>query len=149
MKFLKNLALFLLGGGAYVGVELLWRGRSHGSMFLAGGACFLLLGKLQKVKPRLPLFLRGFAGAGIITAVELFMGLLFNRRYAVWDYRDQLFNFHGQICLPFYFLWVPLSLCAMGIYHIMDRWLFADRQPGAPWRSRPFCKRPCRKSKDR
>lgn len=121
MKFIKNTLLFLLGGSAYVGVELLWRGRSHSSMFLAGGTCFLLLGKLQKTTPRLPLPIRGFAGAGIITMVELLAGLLVNRRYTVWDYRDQLMNFHGQICLPFYFLWVPLSMAAMELYGVLDK----------------------------
>ena len=121
MNFIKKAALFLVGGGSYVGVELLWRGRSHSSMFLAGGLCFLLLGGLQKAKPRMPLVLRGFAGAGIITMVELAAGLLFNREYAVWDYRDQPCNFHGQICLPFYFLWVPLSMGAMGFYEVLDK----------------------------
>lgn len=117
---MKKAAMFLVGGGSYVGVELLWRGRSHGSMFLAGGLCFLLLGELEKAKPRLPLALRGFTGAGIITMVELAMGLLCNREYTVWDYRDQPCNFHGQICLPFYFLWVPLSMGAMGLYKVLD-----------------------------
>ena len=121
MKFIKNTAFFLLGGSAYVGIELLWRGRSHSSMFLAGGACFLLLGKLQTAKPRLPLAVRGFAGAGIITMVELLTGLLVNRRYTVWDYRDQALNFYGQICLPFYFLWVPLSMAAMELYRVLDK----------------------------
>ena len=104
MKFIKNTALFLLGGGAYVGVELLWRGRSHSSMFLAGGACFLLLGKLQKHTPRLALGAKGFLGAGVVTAVELLTGLLVNRRHTVWDYRDMPLQFRGQICLPCYFL---------------------------------------------
>ena len=40
--------LFAVGGGAYVGLELLYRGRSHISMFAAGGACFLLLGKIRQ-----------------------------------------------------------------------------------------------------
>ncbi len=121
MGIVKKAVLFLAGGGSYVGIELLWRGRSHGSMFLAGGICFLLLGGLQKAKPRLPLGLRGFVGAGVITMVELGVGLLFNREYAVWDYRDQLLNYHGQICLPFYCLWVPLSLGAMALYQSIDK----------------------------
>ena len=149
LKIIKNAAQFLLGGGAYVGIELLWRGRSHASMFLAGGISYLLLGKLQKATPRLPLAIRGFAGAGVITMVELAAGLMFNRRYAVWDYRDQLLNFHGQICLPFYFLWVPLSLCAMGVYHVTDRWLTAGLGQGGSSAPRRPCKSPGRRSKDR
>lgn len=134
MKFIKKAAMFLFGGGSYVGIELLWRGRSHSSMFFAGGLCFLLLGRLDKARPRLPLGLRGFAGAGVVTMVELAMGLLVNRKYTVWDYRDQWLNFHGQICLPFYFLWVPLSLCAMSLYKVMDRWLSSGPSPRRSWR---------------
>ena len=82
MRVVKKLSLFALGGAAYVGLELLWRGRSHISMFLAGGGCFVLLGRLRKYT--LPLPVRAVAGAGVITAVELLTGLLFNRDYSVW-----------------------------------------------------------------
>ena len=110
MKFWKQAVLFYLGGCAYMGLELLWRGRSHYSMFLAGGICFLLLGKLNTVRPQLSLPLRCLAGAGIITMVELAAGLIFNRQFQVWDYRHAPFNFLGQICLPFTLLWIPVSL---------------------------------------
>ncbi len=121
MAKIKPFLFFITGGAAYVGLELLWRGRSHGSMFLAGGSCFLLLGKLSKVRPRLPLILRGVAGAGVITMVELLAGLMFNRTYRVWDYRNLPLNFHGQICLPFFLLWIPLSLVGMELYALLDR----------------------------
>ena len=121
MIFLYKIALFLLGGTGYVGLEHLWRGRSHISMFLAGGVCFLLLGKLEEIKPRLPLALRCLVGAGIITFVELAVGLLANRDYSVWDYRDVPFNFHGQICLPFSLLWLPVGLAAMVLYDTLDK----------------------------
>lgn len=116
MGFVNKTALFSLGGTAYVGLELLWRGRSHSSMFLAGGACFLLLGGLNRARPRLPLPARCVVGAGVITCVELLTGLLANRDYRVWDYRDMPFNFHGQICLPYTLLWIPVSLAAMLLY---------------------------------
>ena len=121
MKLRKPLLLFCTGGLAYVGLELLWRGRSHSSMFLAGGTCFLLLGKLSKIRPRLPLPLRGGMGALIITQVELLTGLLVNRNYNVWDYRQEPLNFYGQICLPFSLLWIPISLGAMYLYDRLDR----------------------------
>lgn len=114
MKMRRKLALFALGGGAYVGLELLWRGRSHVSMFGAGGLSFLLLGKLRK-EP-LPLPVRAAAGAGVITAVELGTGLLVNREHHVWDYRSLPGNIAGQICPAFTALWVPVSLGAMALY---------------------------------
>ena len=112
--------LFTAGGCGYMTLELLWRGWSHGSMFLAGGSCFLLLGKLNRVQPRLPLPFRALTGAGIITMVELLAGLLANRDYAVWDYRRVPANFHGQICLPFSLLWIPISIGAMFLYDTLD-----------------------------
>ena len=104
-----------------MGMELLWRGRSHGSMFLAGGLCFLLLGRLNSVQPRLPLIWRALAGAGIITMVEYAAGLVFNRNYTVWDYRAMPMNYHGHICLAFSLLWLPIATGAMTVYRYLDK----------------------------
>lgn len=120
MRFWKNCVLFYLGGGAYMLMEVGFRGWSHGSMFLAGGSCFLLLGSLEKASPRLPLGARMILGSVIITSVELLTGLLVNRQYQVWDYRGQPWNFHGQICLPFSALWVPVSLGAFALFQGLD-----------------------------
>ena len=122
MEILKKAALGCFGGGAYVGLELLWRGRSHISMFAAGGVCFLLLGQLCRVRGPLRLIL----GPAVITAVELATGLLVNRDYSVWDYRGSPGNFLGQICPAFTALWLPLSLIAMAVYPKLDRLLDKD-----------------------
>ena len=118
---LRTIPLFLLGGTGYVGLELIYRGRSHISMFLAGGVCFLLLGRLEKAAPRLPGLMRAVAGAGIITLVELTTGLLFNRDYRVWDYRGLPGNIGGQICPRFFLLWIPLAWFAGKVYRLADR----------------------------
>ena len=121
MGIFQNIAMFFMGGGGYVLLELLWRGRSHISMFVAGGVCFLLLGQLNRVKPRLPLMLRCILGAGIITFVELAAGLIANRDYQVWDYRRLPLNFHGQVCLLYSLLWIPVSLGALLLGQLLDR----------------------------
>ena len=121
MKIWKNCLLFYTGGATYLSLELLYRGRSHGSMFLAGGLCFLLIGHLNRVEPRLPLPLRALVGAMIVTMVELGAGMAVNRSYQVWDYRDQPLNFMGQICPVFTALWIPLSLAAALLFDRMDR----------------------------
>ena len=120
MKIWKNAVLFYVGGAAYLTLELLYRGRSHGSMFLAGGTCFLLIGRLNHVSPRLPLPARALAGALIVTMVEFGAGLLVNRGYGVWDYRDQPGNLMGQICPQFTALWIPLSLAAIFLYGLLE-----------------------------
>ena len=95
---------------------------------------FALLGKLNTVKPRLPLPFRGLAGAGVVTMVELLAGLIFNRNYRVWDYRELPMNYHGQICLRFFLLWIPISLLAMGLYTWFDRRM-PEKFPAGRWRS--------------
>lgn len=119
MKFRHKVGLFALGGSAYVGLELLWRRRSHVSMFAAGGISFLLLGKLRESD--LPPAAKPLAGAGMITLVELVTGLLVNRDYHVWDYRPLPGNFRGQICLPFSLLWIPVSMLGMGLYGLTEK----------------------------
>ena len=119
MGILRKIGLFFLGGAGYVGLEFLWRGRSHISMFAAGGLCFLLLGRLQR-RPVSPAA-KCVAGAGIITAVELAVGLAVNRQYQVWDYRQMPLNFLGQICLPFSLLWMPVSFGAMLLYRFLEQ----------------------------
>ena len=120
MSFPRKTILFTIGGGAYTGLELLWRGRTHGSMFLAGGASFLLLGKLGKHSSRLSLPTTALAATGIITSVEYAAGLLFNRNYHIWDYRELPLNYRGQVCLPYSLLWLPLGLFAMEFYKLLD-----------------------------
>ena len=119
MKWMKNNLLFLIGGGSYVGLEFLYRGRSHISMFAAGGICFLLLGKIGRCVRR-PFF-RAVSGMLTITSVEFLFGLLFNRNYTVWDYRHQPYNLLGQICPQFMLLWMPLSLAAIALHDRLDR----------------------------
>ena len=124
MKVLKKCILFYLGGTAYMTLEFIWRGRSHGSMFLLGGGCFLLLGQLYKRCRRLCLSAKMLLGAALVTALELLTGLLVNRSYRIWDYRDLPFQFLGQISLVFSLLWVPVSLGAMLLYDRAERILF-------------------------
>ena len=121
MELLKKSALFSLGGLAYCALELLWRGRTHFSMFLAGGTSLLLLGKLNRAEPKLPLFLRAVVGSGIITMVELAAGLLFNRDHRIWDYRDQWGNWLGQICPLFSLLWIGIAALGLLIYDPLEK----------------------------
>ena len=123
MTIWKRSLVFLTGGLAYVGIEMLWRGRSHGSMFAAGGLCLVLIGHLGEIEPKMRLPWRILAGTGIITMVELGMGLLANRSYSVWDYRGLPGNLWGQICPQFIVLWMPLSWLAILVYEKMKKLL--------------------------
>ena len=119
MKIARFLGNFALGGGVYVGLELLWRRRSHVSMFAAGGICFLLLVKIRQLT--LPPMAKPLVGAAAITGVELGTGLLVNRDHHVWDYSNVPLNYRGQICLPFSLLWIPISVLGMGLYGLFPK----------------------------
>ena len=50
-----QLVLFAMGGTAYLALEIAWRGTTHWTMFLAGGACLCALdalGRLPLPTPR-------------------------------------------------------------------------------------------------
>lgn len=119
MKILRKCALFGLGGGLYGLLEVLWRGRTHISMLLLGGGCFLMLGRLRRLS--VPVSVKTLLGAACITAAELVTGLLVNRDFTVWDYRRMPFQFLGQICLPYSLLWMPVSLLGMTLYGFLEK----------------------------
>lgn len=104
---------FLAGGVGYLSLELLYRGRTYGSMFFCGGMCVALIGLLNELAPALPLSVQMLLGACIITGVELAFGLVFNRGFAIWDYRALPHNFLGQICPQFFTCWLLLSPVAV------------------------------------
>ena len=54
-------------------------------------------------------------------AAPLAAGLIFNRDYAVWDYRGIPGNFCGQICPKFTLLWIPLAWGAGKLYRRLRR----------------------------
>ena len=135
MKIWKNMVIFYFGGMLYLGLELLWRGWSHGSMFILGGLCFLLIGLLDKVFPRMPVLAQMLAGTGIILAVDLYGGMSLNRwlGWAVWDYSRMPFNYLGQICLPFALLWFPVSGAAILAEDWLRKRLFGEPAPRYRW----------------
>ena len=104
---------FLIGGGLYCLLEIVWRGQSHWTMFIIGGLCFLILYQINdKLKNKCPMLLRCLAGATMITIVEFISGCIFNLRLSwnIWDYSDTPFNLLGQICLQYCLLWFLLTL---------------------------------------
>lgn len=111
MKLSIFLLAFFLGGTLYVLMELLWRGRSHVSMFCVGGLALLLLHGLF-LRFALPLFAQCLVGGLVITAIEFVAGAIVNvhLKLNVWDYSKMPLNLYGQVCLPFSLLWCLLTL---------------------------------------
>lgn len=111
MELLEFLWVWLLGGGGYCLLELLWRGRTHWTMFLAGGVCVLLM-YLIATRTAFPPWQKWIACAAAITAVEFTAGCIVNLRlgWDVWDYSALPLNLGGQICALYSFFWFLLSI---------------------------------------
>lgn len=106
-------AVFLLGGIGYGLIEIIFRGYTHWSMILTGGACFMTLCLINTRITNTGLIAQAFIGAVVITTYELLVGCIVNLwlKLDVWDYSDRAFSFYGQICPMFSFIWFLLALC--------------------------------------
>lgn len=115
--------MFLLGGRLYTWFEVLSRGRTHWSMFLLGGICFVVMGMLNEyaIPWHWCLLRQAIVSACIITVFEFLTGCIVNiwLGWDVWDYSDLPCNLFGQICIQFSALWILLSM--VGI--IFDDWI--------------------------
>ena len=131
-QILKLCILALIGGITYVLIELAWRGYSQISMFILGALCFVLLGGINEFLPwELGFVWQMLIGAGIVTILELIVGIVVNvwLGLEVWDYSNLPFNFMGQICLPFSFAWTLLSGVAIVVDDYLRYWLFGEEKP--------------------
>ncbi len=128
---LKLLMLFSFGGGIYTVIELMFRGRSHWSMFILGGICFLLVGGLNQLFPKLTLLAQMAISAIIITALEFVCGVIVNLWLSmnVWDYNSMPLNLLGQICPIFTVLWFFLSLVGIFTDDFLRVKLFGEEKP--------------------
>ena len=111
--YLKNvseyLVLWAVGGCIYYGIEVLFRGFSHISMFMLGGLCmqfFTWQGRLTEWQDALP---RQITRCTIfVVSMEFITGIIVNKWYhlAVWDYSDmplQLGADLPSLCAYFFF----------------------------------------------
>lgn len=118
----KYLTLWAVGGVLYIVLELAWRGRSHWTMFILGGLCFICLGLINEVLPwDMPLWQQILIGAGLITVLEFITGCLVNLwlGWDVWDYSNMPGNILGQVCPQYFVYWMPVSLAGI----VLDDWL--------------------------
>ena len=139
----KYLFLFGIGGLLYILIEIFWRGRSHWTMFILGGICFVFLGSINEVLPwEMPLWQQVVIGAAGITMLEFLTGCIVNLvlGWGVWDYSGMPGNFLGQICPQYFMLWLPVSLAGI----VLDDWIryrrYGEERPrynvGLTWDSR-------------
>lgn len=108
----NNGVLFVAGGIAYGILEVIWRGRTHWTMLVTGGACFVSLYNFYNRFKKLKLIPCCFFGSLIITGAEFICGCIVNIKYKlnVWDYSNCKYNLKGQVCMLYSFLWALLCI---------------------------------------
>ena len=107
-----NMIIFAAGAIGYAFFEIAFRGYTHWTMMLTGGACVLTIYYINQELQSRSLFVRALLGMLVILVYEFFVGLVVNLWFGweVWDYSDVRWNILGQVCPPFSVAWFALSL---------------------------------------
>jgi uncharacterized membrane protein len=129
--FIKYLMLLVIGGTAYYCIEIIARGFSHWTMFVVGGICFVLIGIINEITPKMPLIWQMILSAAIITVVEFISGCILNLwlGLGIWDYSENFGNILGQICPKHTIYWFLLSSVGIVIDDYIRYFLFGEEKP--------------------
>lgn len=127
-NIIKDIILFIIFGLLYCGLEILWRGYTHPSMFVVGGICCLLVRLINEITPEMPMWLQCLLSAIIITIIEFLSGCILNLwlGLGVWNYINMPLNLLGQVCLSFSVAWFFLSYIAIKLDDWLRRILFHE-----------------------
>lgn len=113
MKKVREYAIaYLAGAVGYSVIEILWRGFTHWTMAVTGGACFLAFHIVNTHHMKATRLYKCSIGCIMITIIEFWAGFVINKVFQlnVWDYSGYPFNLLGQICLLYSGLWFLLGL---------------------------------------
>ncbi|MEG1651271.1 MAG: hypothetical protein RR287_05620 [Oscillospiraceae bacterium] len=104
--------VYFIGAFGYSCLELLWRGYTHWTMAVTGGACFTIIHFVEKHLGHKKFWIKCAVGAACITAIEFLVGCIVNRilKWGVWSYADRPGNLLGQICPLFAVIWFVLCV---------------------------------------
>jgi len=116
----KYILLYTIGGIGYGSIEMIFRGKTHWSMLLAGGMCFCALNKISEM-PIKKSWKKWLLGSAAITSIEFVSGVIVNiwLRWNVWNYSQHVFNLFGQICPLFSCIWFLISIPAIAFCGVM------------------------------
>ena len=123
---MKKMSLsFLMGGAIYALVEVVYKRKTHISMFIAGGIALCLINYIcTNHLSKKNLFIKCLTGSAIISTIELITGIIVNDIMSlnVWDYSHLPMNIKGQICPLFSFLWFLITIPALYVSKIINQY---------------------------
>ena len=119
----KYSLLFIIGAVGYAAIEVIWRGRTHWSMMIAGGMCFVIFSLVAGWLRGRSILIKATVCALGVTAVEFIFGVVFNLWLGlrVWDYSSMPMNVLGQICLPFTLIWGVIAILFLPLAEVINK----------------------------
>ena len=114
--------IFASGAAGYGAIELCFRGRTHWTMLITGGICFVFIYMISLLKA-LRNWQKWLLGGIVITVIEFVVGLVVNigLGWTVWSYADMPYNILGQVCPVFSLAWCVLCIPLMWLCGKVER----------------------------
>ncbi len=116
-SFRELFFVYIIGSIMYGIIEVIFRGYTHWSMILTGGACFLLF-YLLNFSLNMNLLQKCLLSMFIITSLEFVVGYFVNIVFGlnVWNYTELPFNYMGLVCPLYSGIWflfgIPMTFLA-------------------------------------
>lgn len=123
MLLMEYSAAFISGSLIYGITETLFRGQAHWTMWLTGGACFLVFHAIVRCFPKLTLPFKCLISCAVITGIEFAVGCVVNLWLGmrVWSYAAHPMNFMGQVCPLFSSVWFFFGIPMSGFSGLFSR----------------------------
>ena len=122
----KHLMRFLIGGGVYYVIEIVWRyfmrhGKASPLMIFMGGTVFAVVMLLEDKE--LHILLGSFLGALCAVSLELALGALLYYGFGIRLWHYGRINLNGFIALDWSFIWWGLCFALILARRIAERYL--------------------------
>ena len=117
-KIIPYGSIFITSGLIYIILELIWRGRTHWTMFVCAGLCGLVMANINNNLLEFDTdFLKQiFVSALCCTTFEFLFGIIFNGDFSIWDYRGLWGTIHilgDQVNILFFGIWIIRSFFSL------------------------------------
>lgn len=135
--------IFVTSGLIYIMLELLWRGRSHWTMFLCAGLCGLVMANINNnlLEFDTDFLEQVFVSALCCTTFEFLFGIMFNGDFSIWDYRGLWGTIHvlgDQVNILFFGIWIIISVFGLPLLDWIQWKLGVAEEPYYRIRDRYF-----------
>ena len=133
-KIISLFIMFNISGLIYILLELLWRGRSHWTMFICAGLCGLVMANVNNnlLKFDTDFRIQVLVSALCCSMFEFLFGIIFNGDFTIWDYRGMWGTIHwlgDQVNILFFGVWILISIFALPFLDWMQWKLGLEERP--------------------